>query len=104
MSTTPMPLLYHPTKVVLIDDDERFTGIISEALQSQGIGCVSFTCPKKALNYLESKAPTNKLTVHQQAEDDNPYIDTGVTIDFSAFLLTSQEPDPATSYFGNRPW
>lgn len=49
-----MPICYHPTTILLVDDDERFTKLLSYSL-SDDIPIKSFNHPKDALDFIESK-------------------------------------------------
>ena len=64
---------YHPTTVVLIDDDEAFLDMMSLHLDRE-IPCITYSDPKKALHFLkdEYKADpyTTRCTKHQS--DDLP--------------------------------
>ena len=70
MTPLRIPACFHPTRVVLVDDNPAFLKSLQDTLAAHQISCTSFESPLLALQYL-SALPTHNplLTALQQAEN-----------------------------------
>lgn len=79
-----IPGYFHPTTVVLVDDNELFLESMSESLKRKGIKVITFSSPEKAYLYLESQARPTPLLVRQKAGEESADENFSIKIDFSA--------------------
>lgn len=96
MLKNTIPLCYHPTKVVLVDDNQEFLFALEKGLEWKGLDCISFTDPKQALDYLNGLPVINKFeAAFKHDQDENTYMTSlsRLTVDMRALYNETHNPE-----------
>jgi CheY-like chemotaxis protein len=90
-----IPLLYHPTNVVFLDDDPKFLNVLSMNLDLT-IPYVTDTDPQKVMHYLKRHTyepdALSAMIIKRTYEDFKPGAPETFAVDFSALLATLTTP------------
>lgn len=74
MKKSALPLFYHQTTVVLIDDNEDYLTSLCLGLEKKGLRCKAFSKPKDSLSYIYEHVQKDKNSKDNYFLDENQMI------------------------------
>ena len=89
MKNKMMPIIFYPTKVILVDDNKNFLETTAKALSQQHIETITFTDPAEAVKYIND-LPRNNPYLDELHQEDNGYLSSTSEVAFNLKALAEK--------------